>query len=54
MDAKLRYLISKVKKEHDDDSVDRTIYATSVYILAFFAILVRQEFSVYFMRNYRR
>jgi len=33
-------LISKVKKEHDDDFVDRTIYATTVYILSFFAILI--------------
>lgn len=40
MDAKLRALIGKVRKEHDDDSVDRSIYATSVYILAFFAILI--------------
>ncbi|KAI6175585.1 Innexin family-containing protein [Aphelenchoides bicaudatus] len=37
MDAKLRNLI---KKEHDDDSIDRTIYATTVYILGFFAILI--------------
>ena len=40
MDAKLRSLIQKVKKEHDDDAVDRAIYATTVYILAFFAILI--------------
>ncbi|KAH7697448.1 CRE-INX-13 protein [Aphelenchoides avenae] len=40
MDAKLRVLISKVKKEHDDDAVDRTIYATTVYMLGFFAILI--------------
>ncbi|CAD5208966.1 unnamed protein product [Bursaphelenchus xylophilus] len=40
MDAKLRSLISKVKKEHDDDSVDRCIYATTVYILGFFAVLI--------------
>ncbi|KAI1722115.1 innexin domain-containing protein [Ditylenchus destructor] len=40
MDAKLRTLINKVKKEHDDDAVDRAIYATTVYILAFFAILI--------------
>jgi len=40
MDAKLRGLIQKVKKEHDDDVVDRSVYATTVYILAFFAILI--------------
>ncbi|KAI6180529.1 Innexin family-containing protein [Aphelenchoides besseyi] len=40
MDAKLRSLIAKVKKEHDDDAVDRAVYATTVYILSFFAIFV--------------
>lgn len=40
MDAKLRDLIKKVKKEHDDDAIDRIIYATTVYILSFFAILI--------------
>uniref|UniRef100_A0A914LHZ5 Innexin n=1 Tax=Meloidogyne incognita TaxID=6306 RepID=A0A914LHZ5_MELIC len=40
MDNKLRQLISKVKKEYDDDSVDRCIYATTVYIVGFFAVLI--------------
>lgn len=40
MDKKLQALIKKVKKEHDDDVVDRVIYATTVYILSFFAILI--------------
>jgi hypothetical protein len=40
MDAKLRQFLSKVKKEHDDDVVDRTIYATTVYLLGFFAVII--------------
>ena len=38
MDNKLKQLISKVRKEHDDDSVDRCIYASTVYIIGFFAV----------------
>lgn len=38
MDAKLKQFISRVKKEHDDDAVDRCIYANTVYILGFFAV----------------
>lgn len=48
MDAKLRQFLAKVKKEHDDDAVDRTIYATTVYMLGFFAVcfyVVRLEAS---------
>ena len=40
MDAKLRSLIARVKKEHDDDAIDRIIYATTVYLLSGFAIFV--------------
>lgn len=40
MDAKLRQFLSKVKKEHDDDAVDRCIYATTVYMLGFCAVLI--------------
>jgi hypothetical protein len=40
MEKKLKALIQKVKREHDDDAVDRVIYATTVYILGFFAILI--------------
>lgn len=40
MDAKLKSFILKVKKEHDDDAVDRAVYATTLYMLAFFAILL--------------
>lgn len=43
MDNKLRQLISKVKKEYDDDSVDRCIYATTVYIVGFFAVIFVEE-----------
>ncbi|KAF7636046.1 Innexin [Meloidogyne graminicola] len=40
MDNKLTQLISKVKKEYDDDCIDRCIYATTVYIIGFFAVLI--------------
>lgn len=38
MEAKLKQFISHIKREHDDDAVDRCIYATTVYILGFFAV----------------
>uniref|UniRef100_A0A914HTL3 Innexin n=1 Tax=Globodera rostochiensis TaxID=31243 RepID=A0A914HTL3_GLORO len=40
MDATLKKFIAGVRKEHDDDVVDRAVYATSVYILGFFAVLI--------------
>ncbi|KAL3077251.1 hypothetical protein niasHS_013240 [Heterodera schachtii] len=40
MDATLKKCIAKVRGEHDDDAVDRAIYATTVHLLGFFAVLI--------------
>uniref|UniRef100_A0A914D1Q7 Innexin n=1 Tax=Acrobeloides nanus TaxID=290746 RepID=A0A914D1Q7_9BILA len=40
MDKKIKEFVSKIKKEHDDDVVDRANYATTVYLLGFFAMLI--------------
>lgn len=40
MDKSIKEFVKKIKKEHDDDVVDRTNYATTVYLLGFFAILI--------------
>lgn len=39
MDSKIQAFISKVKSDHDDDSIDRANYLRTVYILGFFSII---------------
>jgi len=40
MDKKIKDFVKKIKKDHDDNVVDRANYATTVYILGFFAMLI--------------
>ena len=52
MDNKLKQLISKVRKEHDDDSVDRCIYASTVYIIGFFAVGITHGKLIFLKINF--